>query len=66
MQPLNSSKPTRARKTVGGRERCSIYLPSEEIPFIDAIAKRTQRSRSSVIMDFYYAGKAAQQPVSTN
>lgn len=61
MSTSKSPKSTRARKTPGGRERCALYLPTEELKFLDEIAAQTDSSRSSVLAKFYYAGKLASQ-----
>lgn len=61
MSTSKSPTSTRARKISGGRERCALYLPAEEVKFLDEIVARTDSSRSSVIAQFYYAGKLASQ-----
>ncbi|ODN55803.1 hypothetical protein A9Z54_16105 [Acinetobacter sp. 51m] len=58
MSTLNSpqNRP-RAKKITGGRVRCIVYLPKDEVESIDKIASTADTSRSSIIAQAYYAGK---------
>jgi metal-responsive CopG/Arc/MetJ family transcriptional regulator len=58
MSTLNSpqNRP-RLKKTTGGRVRCIVYLPKDEVEAIDQIAQQTDVSRSSIIAQAYYLGK---------
>ena len=47
----------RAKKITGGRVRCIVYLPKDEVESIDKIAKQSDVSRSSIIAQAYYLGK---------
>lgn len=47
----------RAKKITGGRVRCIVYLPKEEVEAIDKIADQTDVSRSSIIAQAYFQGK---------
>lgn len=58
MSTLNSpqNRP-RAKKITGGRVRCIVYLPKDEVESIDKIASIADTSRSNIIAQAYYAGK---------
>lgn len=47
----------RAKKITGGRVRCIVYLPKDEVNAIDKLAKQSDASRSSIIAQAYYLGK---------
>jgi len=41
----------------GGRVRCTVYLPKEEVDALDEKAEKTDMSRSSLIAQTYFQGK---------
>ena len=45
------------KKISGGRTRCSIYLPDEEVKSIDKLVEKSGLSRSNVIIQLYFKGK---------
>ncbi|MBJ9373734.1 MULTISPECIES: ribbon-helix-helix protein, CopG family [Acinetobacter] len=49
----------RSKKINGGRVRCVVYLPKEEVDELDAIVEKTDMSRSSLIAQTYFVGKQA-------
>lgn len=49
----------RSKKINGGRIRCVVYLPKEEVDELDATAEKTDMSRSSLIAQTYFVGKQA-------
>jgi len=49
---------TRASKQDQPRERVVLYLPRNEVIELDALAEKTNRSRSSIIGERYNVGKA--------
>lgn len=55
ISPPNKS---RAKKVAGGRVGCIVYLPKTEVEAIDKIVDINDSSRSSVIAQIYYQGKA--------
>jgi len=54
ISPLNRH---RSNKITGGRVRCIVYLPKEEVKELDKQANQTGMSRSSIISKTYYQGK---------
>lgn len=54
ISPLNRP---RSKKITGGRVRCIVYLPKEEVQEIDKNAEEAGMSRSSIISQNYYLGK---------
>lgn len=49
---------SRAPKLTEPRERVVLYLPKSEVLALDDLARKTNRSRSSIIGERYNAGKA--------
>lgn len=60
MNTLNSPpNKSRSRKMPGGRIRCTVYLPKDEVDSLDQQAEKTDMSRSSLIAQTYFQGKTS-------
>lgn len=62
ISPLNRQ---RSNKITGGRARCAVYLPQDELKEIEKISQETGLSQSSVIAKFYFLGKKNANPEQT-
>lgn len=51
----------RSQKIDGGRVRCVVYLPKQELEEIQKISNATGASQSNVIAQFYFQGKNANE-----
>ena len=49
---------TRAPKQIQPRTRVAVYLTDSDIAELNELSKQTNRSRSSLVLEYYKSGKS--------